>query len=176
MLGAAGLAAIALLSVGNSYASGARDENSVRRDNSDISVPQYRQENESGWLGEESRNRWRVQQSGAPEPAQPSRHWTARAWSNRPLPPDEELEVRKTYASLLDETLRNKLPDRSPLVISRDPYANRQRGLGAYHPGLTRLERGDGGELDVLPDALPAGSYTRMATEAQNGIARRRVY
>ncbi len=176
MLGTAGLAAIALLSVGNSYASDGKKEDSVRESVASSSVPEYRQENERGWLGEESRNRWRVQQSGAPEPAQPSRHWIASKWSNRPLPPDEELEVRQMYANILDETLQRKLPDRSPHIISRDPYANRQRGLGAHHPGLTRLEHGSGGELDVLPDALPAGAYTRMAHEARHGIARRRPY
>ncbi len=176
MLGAAGLAAIALLSAGTGYSGSAQKENSLREDHSKVEVPEYRQENERGWLGEESRNVWRVQQSGAPEPAQPSRHWTARGWMNRPLTPQEEMEVRSMYARALDETLQQKLPDRHPLTMSRDPYASRQRGLGAYHPGLTRLEPGKGGEVDALPDSLPAASWTRMAHEAQHGIARRRPY
>jgi hypothetical protein len=176
MLGTAGLIALGLFAVGNYNKSQEDKENSVRTTDSPAEVPEYRQENERYWLGEESRNVWRVQQSGAPEPAQPSRHWNASKWTNRPLTPQEEMEVRQRYADLLDETLRYKLPDRNPLNISRDPWANRQRGLGAHHPGLTRVEVGPGGEVPKLPDSLAPYQYGNLAEEARGGIPRRRLY
>jgi hypothetical protein len=101
-------------------------------------------ETERGWSGEETRNVWRVAEARAGARVYRSNDGRMpRVRLNRPLTRDEEMECRRYRAELLDETMR--LPGHHPLNGDRDHWVKRQRGFGAYHPGLTRLERGSGG-------------------------------
>ncbi len=118
----------------------------------------HRLETERARGGLETRNVWRVAaaRAGGGPPYRSSGHRVPRVNLNRPLTREEELQCRSYYAQSLDETKR--LHGLQPLNGDRDLHGRRQRGLGAYHPGLTRLERGSGMPLPPTSDYLP-GRY-----------------
>ncbi len=123
-----------------------------------------------GWMGEESRDVRRVNAAQSQKTYAPSLHRPGRTWTNRPITQQEEMELRRFRADALDETTR--LPWQDPLRMSRDPYAARQRAIGAHHPGLTRVEQTNV-QNEVSRDLLDQwpGHYQRQAEARRMGYA-----